>query len=46
MLGENMLIFFYIKIKDTENGDLNSESCEQGLNSLKKQELGLVANQL
>ena len=45
MLGENMLIFQDITIKDTENGDLNSECCEQDLNNLKI-ELGSVANQL
>ena len=40
-----MLIFQDITIKDTANGDLNSECCEQGLNNLKI-ELVLMANQL
>ena len=40
-----MLIFQDITIKYMENGDLNSECCEQGLNNLKI-ELVSVANQL
>ena len=40
-----MLILQDMTIKNTENGDLNSECCEQDLSNLKI-ELVSVANQL